>query len=124
MQKTILIVDDEQDLLVFFSTLLEDNGYRAITASDGVEAMDRVRKENPDLVTLDINMPNQTGVKVYRELKETEELKKIPVVIVTGVDSEFKRFISTRRQVPPPEGYLEKPLKPEDLLAMVKRLIG
>jgi DNA-binding response OmpR family regulator len=124
MPKTILIVDDERDLLAFFSTLLEDNGYRAITASDGVEAMDRVRKESPDLVTLDINMPNKTGVKVYRELKETEELKKIPVVIVTGVDSEFRRFISTRRQVPPPEGYLEKPLKPEDLLAMVKRLIG
>ena len=51
-------------------------------------------------------------------------LKKIPVVIVTGVAHDFKQFISSRAQVPAPEGYLEKPVKPEELLAEVKRLVG
>ncbi len=78
----------------------------------------------PDLITLDITMPEMTGVKAYRKLKEDPDLRKIPVVIVTGVTHDFKRFISTRDQVPPPEGYLEKPVKPEELLGEVRRLLG
>ncbi len=124
MQKTILVVDDEQDVVRYFKTLFEDNGYRALTAMDGVEAMEKIRAEHPDLVTLDITMPNKTGVTVYRDIKENDELKKTPVLIVTGVQPEFRKFISSRRQVPAPEGYLEKPVALGDVLAEVKRLIG
>ena len=124
MQKTILVVDDEQDVVRYFKTLFEDNGYRALTAMDGVEAMEKIRTEHPDLVTLDITMPNKTGVTVYRDIKESEELKKTPVLIVTGVQPEFRKFISSRRQVPPPEGYLEKPVALNEVLAEVRRLIG
>jgi CheY-like chemotaxis protein len=124
MQKTILVVDDEKDVVSYFKTLFEDNGYRAITAMDGVEAMEKIRSEHPDLITLDITMPNKTGVTVYRDIKESDELKKTPVLIVTGVQPEFRKFISSRRQVPPPEGYLEKPVALGDVLAEVRRLIG
>ena len=122
--KTILVVDDEKDVVRYFKTLFEDNGYRALTAMDGVEAMEKIRAERPDLVTLDITMPTKTGVTVYRDIKENEEFKDIPVLIVTGVQPEFRKFISTRRQVPPPEGYLEKPVALGDVLAEVQRLIG
>ena len=88
------------------------------------EALAKVRSERPDLVTLDITMPTKTGVTVYRDIKENEEFKNIPVLIVTGVQPEFRKFISTRRQVPPPEGYLEKPVALADVLAEVQRLIG
>jgi CheY-like chemotaxis protein len=124
MPKTVLVVDDEQDIVRYFKTLLEDNGYRAITATDGVEAMEKIRTEHPDLVTLDITMPNKTGVTVYRDIKESDELKKTPVLIVTGVQPGYRHFISTRRQVPPPEGYLEKPVALDAVLAEVKRIIG
>ncbi len=124
MPKTILVVDDEADVVSYFKTLFEDNGYRAITAMDGVEAMQKIRAEHPDLVTLDITMPNQTGVRTYRDIKENAELKHIPVLIVTGVQKEFKNFISTRSHVPAPEGYLEKPVALGDVLAEVRRLIG
>ncbi|OFX25153.1 MAG: hypothetical protein A2V77_06180 [Anaeromyxobacter sp. RBG_16_69_14] len=124
MPKTILVVDDEPDVVRYFKTLFEDNGYRAITAMDGVEAMQKIRTEHPDLVTLDITMPNKTGVRTYRDIKENEELKHIPVLIVTGVQHEFKNFISSRSQVPAPEGYLEKPVALDDVLAEVRRLIG
>ncbi len=124
MQKTILVVDDEKDVVRYFKTLFEDNGYRTLTAMDGVEAMEKIRAERPDLVTLDITMPTKTGVTVYRDIKESEEFKNIPVLIVTGVQPEFRKFISTRRQVPPPEGYLEKPVALGDVLAEVQRLIG
>ncbi len=124
MTKKILVVDDEEDVVRYFKTLLEDNGYQTMTAKDGVEAMEVVRKERPDLVTLDITMPNKSGVRVYRDIKESSEFKGIPILVVTGVQHEFKNFISTRSQVPPPDGYLEKPVALEDVLKEVRRLIG
>ncbi len=124
MSKRILVVDDEEDVVRYFKTLFEDNGYEAITAKDGAEAMEKIRAQRPDLVTLDITMPNKSGVRAYRDIKENDELKNIPVLIVTGVQPEFRSFISTRSQVPPPEGYLEKPVALGDVLAEVRRLIG
>ncbi len=124
MTKTILVVEDEDDIVRYFKTLFEDNGYRVVTAHDGVEAMERLRAEAPDLVTLDINIPNKSGVRVYREMKEDDAFKRIPVVMVTGTLPEFRKFISTRRQVPPPDGYLEKPVALGDLLHEVERVLG
>ena len=124
MSKKILVVDDEPDVVTYLTTVLKDAGYETQEASNGEEAMEQILKYHPDLVTMDITMPEMTGVKTYRTLKEDAKLKTIPVIIVTGVAHEFKQFISTRTQVPAPEGYLEKPVKPEDLLAEVKRLVG
>ena len=123
MGKKILVVDDEADVVTYLTTVLKDAGYETMEASDGEEAMEQILKNHPDLITLDITMPEMTGVKTYRTLKEDAKLKAIPVIIVTGVAHEFKQFISSRTQVPPPEGYLEKPVKPEELLAEVKRLV-
>jgi len=86
--------------------------------------MEKIRSEHPDLVTLDITMPSKTGVTVYRDIKQNDELKGTPVLMVTGVQPEFRKFISTRDQVPPPEGYLEKPVALADVLSEVRRLIG
>jgi len=84
-RKTILIVDDEPDVLTYLSTLFEDSGYATTKARDGNEALTKVKSKTPDMVTLDITMPNKSGVKFYREMKESAEWKKIPIVIVTGV---------------------------------------
>jgi two-component system, cell cycle response regulator DivK len=124
MGKKILVVDDEPDVVTYLCTVLRDHGYETIEAFDGEEALQKAEKDRPDLVTLDITMPEMTGVKAYRRMKEDVSLRTIPIVIVTGITHDFKQFISSRTQVPPPEGYLEKPVKPEDLLAEVKRLIG
>ena len=124
MSKTILVVDDEPDVVTYLSTVLKDAGYDTLEAANGEEAMEQTRKSHPDLITLDITMPEMTGVKTYRQLKEDEAFRRIPVIIVTGVTHDFRQFISSRAQVPPPEGYLEKPVKPAELLAEVKRLVG
>ena len=123
-QKTILVVDDDPDARDFFITVLEDNGYATVSARDGNEALDRLGEAIPDLVTLDITMPEKSGVGVYRKLREEEAYKAIPVIIITGVSDDFKQFISTRRQVPPPNGYLSKPVEPEQLLEIVRELVG
>ena len=122
--KTVLVVDDDPDAVDFFVTVLEDNGYKTVSARDGNEALDRIEERIPDLITLDVTMPEKSGVGVYRKLKETEEYERIPVIIITGVSDDFKQFISTRRQVPPPDGYLSKPIEPADLLGLVRELIG
>ncbi len=121
-QKTILIVDDEPDVCTYISTLLEDHGYATISAKDGGEALFKLKAGSPDLITLDISMPEKSGVKLYREIKEDSRWKKIPIIIITGVSEDFQKFISTRRQVPPPEGYLSKPINQEEILELIQKL--
>lgn len=123
-KKTILVVDDEPDVVTFISTVLTDNGYEAVTAKDGVEALERVKERRPDLISLDITMPEKSGVRFYREMRESDEYKDIPIVIVTGLSDDFQKFISTRRQVPPPDGYLSKPIGADDVLGAVRKLLG
>ncbi|MFC1596420.1 response regulator [Planctomycetota bacterium] len=122
--KTILVVDDDPDAREFLVTVLEDNGFAAVTANDGTEAIAMIDDTAPDLILLDIAMPEKSGVAVYRKLKEDDRLKSIPVIIITGISDDFKKFISTRRQVPPPEGYISKPVDHEQFLKMVKDLLG
>lgn len=123
-RKLILVVDDEPDIIAFLTTLIEDNGYEAIAARDGAEAMDQVKAKRPDLITLDITMPEKSGVRFYREIKTDPDLNQIPVVIVTGVTGGFDKFISTRKQVPPPEGFIAKPIEKDKFLETIQGLIG
>ena len=123
-RKTVLIVEDEQDVTDFLVMVLEDNGFRAVCAVNGQEGLEKAQTEKPDLISLDINLPEKSGVKLYRELKADPELSKIPVVMVTGVPTEFERFISTRKQVPPPEGYVAKPFDGKKFMDAVRKVIG
>ena len=122
--KTILVVDDDPDAREFLVTVLEDNGFAAVTANDGTEAIAMIDESVPDLISLDIAMPEKSGVAVYRKLKEDDRLQNIPVIIITGISDDFKKFISTRRQVPPPDGYISKPVDHEQFLKMVRELLG
>lgn len=122
-KKKILVIDDDEDIVTFLTTLLQDNGYATNAARDGQEGLEKTRAERPDLVLLDITMPEKSGVKYYREVRDDSELRTIPVVIVTGISFEFKRFISTRSQVPPPDGYITKPVDKQELLDTVRKLL-
>jgi len=123
-RKRILVVDDEPDTLTYLSTVLADRGFQTREACDGKEAVRRIEEDPPDLIVLDITMPERSGVSVYRFVKESESFKHIPVIIVTGVSYEFKKFISTRRQVPPPEGYISKPVDHEEFVRLVEKLLS
>jgi len=122
--KTVLVVDDEPDAREFLTTVLQDNGFATLSAKDGIEAIALIEQTPPDLVALDITMPEKSGVAVYRKLKEDNRLRNIPVIIVTGISDDFRKFISTRRQVPPPEGYISKPVDFEQFLGMVRELLA
>ncbi len=123
-KKKILIVDDEQDIRTYLATLLGDHGYETILAKDGEEAWREVEAIPPDLITLDISMPEKSGVKFYRDIKTDNRWKKIPIIIVTGISGDFQKFISSRQQVPPPEGYLSKPIEAEEILGLIRKFIS
>ncbi len=117
--KKILVVDDEPDVVAYVGNFLADHGFEVISASDGKDGFAKAKAELPDLIVLDIVMPKDTGVRMYRDLYENPETRQIPVVMLTGVTHEFKRFISTRRQVPSPAGYFEKPA---DLTKVIEKI--
>lgn len=119
--KKILVVDDDPDALMFIGVVLTDAGATVIEAEDGVEALEMARSEKPDLVTLDINMPRKSGTEVYEEMRRDDELRDIPVCIVSG-QPELRKLIY-QRVVPPPEGYLDKPINEEDLLLSVRKIL-
>jgi CheY-like chemotaxis protein len=129
MPKKILIVDDEPDMVTYLTALLEDEGYMTITATDGEEGIAKVKTEKPDLVSLDLLMPNKTGIRMFRELRKDDEVKDIPVVMVTGFGKDdvpsmdFKEWIQ-QRAIRPPEAYIEKPVNKEILLAAIKKALG
>lgn len=123
-KKKIIIIDDDPDVRTFLTTLLEDNGYQTVTAQDGMEGLDKTRAELPDLILLDITMPEKSGVRFYRDVRDSDALKHTPVVMVTGVMEEFRKFIHTRRQVPPPDGYISKPVDRQLLLDTVAKVLS
>ena len=128
--KRILIVDDEPHVASYLEMLLQDSGYDTVIAADGIAALDMVRKQMPDLVTLDISMPKASGTRFYKEVKTDPALASIPVVIVTAVTGYggdpygYEKFISRRSLVPPPEGFFPKPIDREEFLATVKKLLA
>jgi len=120
----ILVVDDEPDVVTYLTILLEDHGFKVVAAADGQEGMLKAVSEKPDLITLDITMPAESGVRLFRDLQENPATAAIPVIIITGISHDFKRFLETRRQIHPPAGYFEKPIHPELLIAKIRELLG
>jgi len=122
--RKILIVDDEPDVVTYLETFFNDNGFVTVTAADGKDGFAKAKAELPDLITLDISMPEESGVRMYRQLQDEATTKAIPVIIVTGISADFERFIRSRKQVREPDGYFEKPIDKEALLAKIQEIFG
>jgi len=125
--KTILVVDDDPDIVETSKTILETAGYKVETAANGTEALAKARSKKPDLVILDIMMDKETeGFHVSYEMKSSDETKEIPVIILTAVGkkSGFKFSPQTDEDYLPVDAYMEKPLEPKKLLAAVADLLA
>lgn len=123
--KCILVVDDEAPVRKYLKMVLEDEGFRVITASDGQQALECVREELPDLISLDLVMPKRSGMKFYGDLQTRPEWKQIPVLIVTGhARDDLGREDFQALTVSGPGFYLEKPVKPQDYVGAVRKMLG
>lgn len=129
-KKTILVVDDEMDMRTFITTLLETSGYRPIVAANGEEGIRKAREHKPAVIILDVMMPKEGGVQMYRQLKTDEELKGIPVIMLSAIAKKTffhsQKMLNTYRgqMVPEPEAYIEKPPESEQLLKVLQDCVG
>lgn len=134
MAGRILIVDDDPDITLFLTTILRDNGYATDEARNGVEAWERIQKSKPDLILLDLMMPQKSGIALLSDLQEQEALRDIPIIMVTGVagetgidlDAFLKRSEGSGNAPGPPHiaEYLEKPVDPDRLLKCVREILN
>lgn len=118
--KTILLVDDDHAILKFVGLILENEGYRVVTARDGEEALFAARERKPDLVLLDIIMPRKNGYQVCRALKEDAALCRVPVLFLSAKSQPSDRFWARRVGG---DGFLAKPFDPADLVREVNALL-
>jgi len=128
--KKVLVVDDDPDVRLFNTTVVEENGFIPIEATNGEEGLKKLKEEKPDLVILDVLMPRQSGIRLYRELKTDRAFKNVNVIMLSGIAR--KTFLRSQKAltefggdaVPEPEVYLEKPVEPEELAAAIKKFLG
>lgn len=127
--KTILVVDDEPNVRQYLGTVLEDAGFNVVTAGDGEQAMEIIRRQRPDFISLDLIMPRKSGHKLLYDLKKDKDLARIPVLIVTahardelGKDS-LEDLLKTR-VMSGPGTYLEKPVNPLSYVRSIQRALG
>jgi twitching motility two-component system response regulator PilH len=118
-QLRVLVIDDEPDQTTYLSTLLQDQGWETRTANSADEGLALAQEEVPDVVLLDVMMPERGGLSTLIALRKDERTKSVPVVLVTGIQAElthdFSAFLD-RFKKHHPDAYLEKPVDPERLL--------
>lgn len=147
MPKKVLVIDDDENTVRFFSLALSENGYEPVGAFDGNEGLEKVREVQPDLIVLDVMMPRRSGFVLFKQLRKDPEFEKIPVIMVTGVAEELEkqmgedatgedRFDGLKQSlahaitkmkeegIVKPDKFVDKPVDPEDLVAAVRELIG
>ena len=116
MAKKILIIDDDPVVVKYLENLFQDNGYETCSASSSMEGLEVVRREKPDLISLDLEMPGEWGPRFYRKLRKDKELKDTPIVVVSGIDGDHA--------IKDAVAFVAKPFDPDKLLGIVKRTIG
>ncbi|SLM30496.1 Response regulator receiver protein [Desulfamplus magnetovallimortis] len=114
--KKILIVDDDPNIRDYLVSLLEDNGYATCTANDVRDGLKIAKAEQPDLITLDLEMPGEWGPRFYRQISQDKDLKNVPVIVISGLsgnDYAISKAVAT----------LSKPFDREELLSLIKENI-
>jgi len=122
MPKKIMIIDDEEDMRIYLETVFQKAGYATETAINGEDALARLDDITPDLITLDILMPQKSGLKFFQMLRNGTTTANVPVVVVSGVSGHSDFF--DKDALGGPTVFMDKPIEPNLLLARAKELLG
>ncbi len=120
MSVKVLVVDDEKDILTLLEYNLEKAGFRVVSTGDGPEALEKAGREAPDLIILDIMLPNMDGTDVCRELKSSDATRDIPVIMLTAKGEEIDRIVGFELGA---DDYITKPFSPRELILRVKAIL-
>jgi CheY-like chemotaxis protein len=116
MQKKILVIDDDSNIRDYLSSLFDDNGYKAFVAADSKSGLQQATKIQPDLITLDVEMPGDWGPRFYQQLSLDSKLKDIPIIIISGI-------AGSEHAVAKAAASISKPFDPDRLLKIVKEIL-
>ena len=119
MAKKILVVDDERHIVRLVEVNLTRAGYDVVSAYDGVEALEKVEEDMPDMIVLDVMMPRMDGFEVLKNLQADPKYKDIPVIMLTAKAQDADIFKGWQSGV---SSYLTKPFNPKELLVFVQRI--
>jgi two-component system alkaline phosphatase synthesis response regulator PhoP len=125
MAKKILLVDDDPDFLEAVSLILKPKKFDVVTAYDGIEGLKKAKSEKPDLIVLDVMMPEKDGYAVCKELKSSPQMSHIPVLLLTAVASHVPttRYTQEMGLETEADDYLDKPVEPEVLVKRIEALL-
>ncbi len=115
MTKKIMIVDDDQTITKYLDILFKDNGYETCIAEDGKDALELYKAENPDLITLDLEMPEEWGPRFFRKVSKIKGFNT-PVIVISGLSS-------MKYSIPRAAAIFGKPFNPEDVLSKVQEIL-
>jgi twitching motility two-component system response regulator PilH len=121
MAPKVLVVDDSWTDLTLMTSPLREEGFEIITAADGDEALEKAWREQPNVILLDVVLPKQNGFQVCRRLREAEQSKNIPVILVSGKDTPMDQRWGLQQGA---DFYITKPFSPEDLIEKIRSVIG
>lgn len=116
MAKKIMIIDDDPVIVKYLQAVFSDNGYATCFAANVKDGLEMVRKEAPDLITLDLEMPGEWGPRFYRKLRQDKDFRDIPVVVISGIDGDHA--------IKDAVAFVSKPFDPEKIIGIVKNTIG
>jgi CheY-like chemotaxis protein len=129
-KKVILIVDDEIDMRIFLSTLAKIEGYTPVVAKNGKEGLLKAQEVKPDLLILDIMMPGEGGIQMYRQIRTDENLKYTPIIMLSAVAKKtFYHYLSMLNlrmgeTIAEPVAYVEKPPDADDLIVLINSVLA
>lgn len=119
--KSILCIEDEPEMIDLMRLILGRRGFTVKGAAGGIEGLRMIRAERPDLVLLDLMMPDMDGWEVYQQMKADENTKNIPVIVVTAKAQSIDKVLGLH--IAKVDDYLAKPFSPQDLLGSVERVL-
>jgi DNA-binding response OmpR family regulator len=120
--KRVVCVEDEPEMIDLVRLILGRKGFNVIGANGGIEGLETVRREKPDLVLLDLMMPDMDGWEVYQQMKADTDLREIPVVVVTAKAQSIDKVLGLH--IAKVDDYITKPFGPQELLESVEKIIG
>ncbi|MCD8796254.1 response regulator transcription factor [Mammaliicoccus sciuri] len=118
MSQKVLVVDDEQSIVTLLKYNIEQAGYQVIVAYDGVQALEKVNEEKPDLVVLDVMLPEKDGIEVCKTIRSGKN--QVPILMLTAKDDEFDRVLGLELGA---DDYMTKPFSPREVVARVKAIL-
>jgi len=121
-QMRVVCIEDEPEMIDLVRLILGRKGFEVIGADGGIEGLEKVRTEKPDLVLLDLMMPDMDGWEVYQQIKADPELRDIPVVVVTAKAQSIDKVLGLH--IAKVDDYITKPFGPQELLESVEKILG